>query len=205
MSQPGKIVVITAPSGSGKTTLVRRLMMACPELDFSVSACTRAPRGAEQHGRDYYFLEAERFRQLIEEEAFVEWEMVYAGKYYGTLRSELQRIWDAGRTPLVDIDVKGALALQEAFPDTSLTLFIQAPSLEALRERLTHRGTETPQSLDERLSKATFELSFAPQFDRILVNDDLDEATNNLIAVVREFLATGVAAPQAAEPIFNPQ
>ena len=184
-----KIVVITAPSGSGKTTLVRRLMQACPRLGFSVSACTRAPRGIEVDGRDYHFLTEERFRELIAQDAFVEWEMVYAGKYYGTMRSELERIWSDGCYPLVDIDVKGALALQEAFPDTSLTVFIQAPSLEVLRQRLTLRGTETPHSLDERLSKATFELSIAPQFDRIIVNDDLDHATAELVRAVQEFLA----------------
>jgi guanylate kinase len=184
-----KIVVITAPSGSGKTTLVRKLMQACPQLGFSVSACTRAPRGMEVDGRDYHFLTEERFRALIEQDAFVEWEMVYAGKYYGTLRAELERIWAQGCYPLVDIDVKGALALQEAFPDTSLTIFIQAPSLEVLRQRLTTRGTETPQSLDERLSKATFELSYAPQFDRIIVNDDLDGAVGELVRTVQDFLA----------------
>ncbi len=124
----------------------------------------------------------------------MEWEMVYPGKYYGTLRSELDGIWAAGCFPLVDIDVKGALALQEAFPDTSLTLFIQAPSLEVLRQRLTLRGTETPQSLDERLSKATFELSVAPHFDRILVNDDLDDAVAELISVVQDFLALATVA-----------
>lgn len=183
-----KIVVITAPSGSGKTTLVRRLMQACPQLGFSVSACTRGPRGQEVDGRDYHFLTEARFREMIEQDAFVEWEMVYPGKYYGTLRIELDNIWNAGCFPLVDIDVKGALALQEAFPDTSLTLFIQAPSLEVLRQRLTLRGTETPQSLDERLSKATFELSIAPQFDRVLVNDDLDEAVRELVNVVQDFL-----------------
>ena len=154
-----------------------------------MSACTRPPRGQEIDGRDYHFLTEERFRELIDQDAFVEWEMVYSGKYYGTLRSELDRIWAAGRYPLVDIDVKGALALQEAFPDTSLTLFIQAPSLEVLRQRLTLRGTETPQSLDERLSKATFELSIAPQFDRLIINDDLDHATEELVSVVQDFLA----------------
>lgn len=142
----------------------------------------------EVDGRDYHFLTEERFRELIAQNAFVEWEMVYAGKYYGTLRSELERIWERGCFPLVDIDVKGALALQEAFPDTSLTVFIQAPSLEVLRQRLTLRGTETPQSLDERLSKATFELSIAPQFDRIIVNDDLDHATAELVGIVQDFL-----------------
>lgn len=183
-----KIIIITAPSGSGKTTLVKRLLNACPELAFSVSACTRTPRPAEQHGKDYYFYQETEFQKLIEEDAFVEWEMVYTGKYYGTLKSELQRIWKEGRSPLVDIDVNGALAIQSAYPDTSLTIFIQAPSLDILRERLMLRGTETTESLEERVSKATFELSFAPQFDKIIINNDLDEATKELLELVHDFL-----------------
>jgi len=184
-----KIIIITAPSGSGKTTLVKRLLNTCPTLGFSVSACTRTPRPGEQHGKDYYFYSETEFEQLIKEDAFVEWEMVYTGKYYGTLRSELQRIWSDGKSPLVDIDVKGALAIQDVYPDTTLTIFIQAPSLEVLRDRLKLRGTETPTSLEERVSKATFELSFAPQFDRIIVNDNIDHATAELVQVIEEFLA----------------
>ncbi|RYZ48310.1 MAG: guanylate kinase [Sphingobacteriales bacterium] len=185
----GKIIIITAPSGSGKTTLVKRLLTACPKLAFSVSACTRNPRPGEEHGKDYYFYEEPVFRHLIEEEAFVEWEMVYTGKYYGTLRSELERIWDSGRAPLVDIDVKGALAIRKAFPDTSLSLFIEAPSLEVLRERLQNRGTETPQSLEERIDKAKDELTYARQFDKIIINDNLDHATGELVQTVETFLA----------------
>lgn len=185
----GKIIIITAPSGSGKTTLVKRLLQAVPGLTFSVSACTRNPRDGEQDGRDYYFLGADAFRQKIEEDAFIEWEMVYEGKYYGTLKTELERIWALGHSPLVDIDVKGALAIQEKYPDNSLTIFIQAPSLDALRERLVNRGTETPHTLEERVSKAYFELSFAPQFDRIIVNDEIEEAAAELIDVVRDFIA----------------
>lgn len=184
----GKIIIITAPSGSGKTTLVRLLLAACPELAFSVSACTRQPRQGEQHGRDYYFFDEPQFRELIEAGAFVEWEMVYTGKYYGTLKAELGRIWGEGRYPLVDIDVMGALAIQEQYPDDSLTLFIQAPSLDVLRERLQRRGTETPESLEERVSKAGFELSFAPQFDRIIINDDIEIATAELTQAVKDFL-----------------
>lgn len=184
----GKIIVITAPSGSGKTTLVKRLLNACPTLAFSVSACTRLPRVGEVDGRDYYFYDEDRFKTLVDENAFVEWEMVYTGKYYGTLKSELQRIWDAGRVPLVDIDVKGAIAIQDVYPDASLTLFIQAPSLEILRERLEKRGTETVHSLEERVSKAGFELSFATQFDRIIINDDLDAATTELLDTVQAFM-----------------
>lgn len=158
-----------------------------PWLSFSISACTRAARENEVHGRDYYFLKEDEFKKLIDEDAFVEWEMVYAGKYYGTLKSELQRIWDAGKIPLVDIDVQGALEIQTQYPDTSLTVFVQAPSLEALRERLSKRGTETVHSLEERVSKAGLELSFAPQFDKIIINDVLEVATQELMDEVLQF------------------
>lgn len=182
-----KIIVITAPSGSGKTTLVKRLLATCPQLAFSISACTRVPRSGELHGRDYYFYDEEQFKKLISEEAFVEWEMVYTGKYYGTLKSELERIWAAGKCPLVDIDVQGALAIRDKFPDKTRTIFIEAPSLEVLRERLKKRGTETSQSLEERISKAAFELTFASRFDTIIINDDLDKAAGELIDVAGKF------------------
>lgn len=184
-----KIIIITAPSGSGKTTLVKRLLNACPHLGFSISACTRLPRVGEVHGKDYYFHDENSFRKLIDEDAFVEWEMVYTGKYYGTLKSEMQRLWDAGKTPLVDIDVKGALAIQEKYRNSSMSIFIKAPSLDVLRERLIYRGTETEKTLQERLDKATYELSFLPQFDKVIVNDNLDFATNELIATIDSFLA----------------
>lgn len=182
-----KIIVITAPSGSGKTTLVKRLLNTCPDLAFSVSACTRTPRNGELHGRDYYFYDEEQFKKLISEDAFVEWEMVYTGKYYGTLKSELERIWDAGKCPLVDIDVQGALAIRDKFPDKTRTIFIEAPSLEVLRERLKARGTETSQSLEERISKAAFELTFASRFDTIIINDNLDKAAGELVDVAGKF------------------
>jgi len=168
--------------------LVKRLLAACPGLSFSISACTRTPRIGELDGRDYYFLNEEAFKRKIDEDAFMEWEMVYTGKYYGTLKSEVDRIWAESHAPLVDIDVKGALAIQEKYPDESLTIFIQAPSMEILRDRLLKRGTETPQTLEERVSKAYFELSFAPQFDRIIVNDDIDEATAELVELVEAFI-----------------
>lgn len=179
--------MITAPSGSGKTTLVRHLLDRCPHLAFSISACTRHPRAAEVQGRDYYFYEEAQFKKLIQEDAFVEWEMVYNGKYYGTLKSELQRIWDAGKTPLVDIDVQGALAIRDKYPLNCLTIFIEAPSLEVLRDRLKKRGSETDHSLEERVSKAALELTFAPQFDRIIINENLDTATKELMRAVEEF------------------
>ena len=184
----GKIIIITAPSGSGKTTLVKRLLESCPYLEFSISACTRAPRSGEQHGKDYHFYTEAEFKQLIEEDAFIEWEMVYTGKYYGTLRSELQRIWNAGHSPVVDIDVHGALAISDKYRSISRTIFIQAPSLDELRSRLILRGTETEHSLEERINKAIVELSFAPKFDKIIINDDLKSATNELITLVEEFI-----------------
>jgi guanylate kinase len=145
------------------------------------------PRHGETHAKDYYFYSEAEFKDLIAEDAFVEWEMVYKGKYYGTLKSELERIWFMDKTPLVDIDVQGALAVRNKYPQNCLTIFIEAPSLEILRERLRKRGTETEHSLEERVSKAAEELKFANQFDRIIINEDLDEATKALINVVEEF------------------
>lgn len=183
-----KIIIITAPSGSGKTTLVKMLLQACPQLAFSISACTRKPRPNEEHARDYYFYTDVEFQKMIEDDAFIEWEMVYTGKYYGTLKSEINRIWNSDRYPLVDIDVNGALAIQKRHPRTSLSIFIQAPSIEVLRERLLLRGTETPQTLEERIDKAKFELTFSNQFDKIVVNDDINKAMEELKTIVEEFI-----------------
>ena len=181
------VTVLTGFLGSGKTTLVKRLLDSCPHLAFSISACTRSPRNGELHGRDYYFYSEDEFRELIEKDAFIEWEMVYTGKYYGTLKSELERIWDSGKSPLVDIDVQGALAIRDKYPDISMAIFIEAPSLEVLRERLKTRGTETEHSLEERVNKAVLELTFAPQFDQVIINEDLDQATRDLVSVVEKF------------------
>jgi guanylate kinase len=183
-----KIIIITAPSGSGKTTLVKRLVARCPQLEFSVSACTRSPRPGEVNGKDYYFYPVNDFQKLIEEDAFVEFEMVYTGKYYGTLKSELERIWHHGNFPLLEIDVKGAMDVKAKYPDNTLTVFIKPPSIEILRSRLTLRGSETPEAIEERIEKATFELSSANKFEKVIVNDDLDTATEELITVVEEFL-----------------
>ncbi len=139
------------------------------------------------HAKDYYFYEEAEFQKLIEEDAFVEWEMVYTGKYYGTLKSEMERIWNEGKCPLIDIDVQGALAVRKKFPDISMTIFIEAPSIEILRERLRSRGTETEHSLEERVNKAKVELTFAPRFDRIIINENLDIATAELRDVVEKF------------------
>ncbi|MEO6832205.1 MAG: guanylate kinase [Chitinophagaceae bacterium] len=183
-----KIIIITAPSGSGKTTLVKRLLAADPSLAFSISACTRQARPGEIEGKDYYFISEQDFKKKIDENAFIEWEMVYTGKYYGTLKAELERIWSQGRTPLVDIDVKGAIELQNQFPENSLSIFIKAPSLKILRKRLMARGSESPKSLEERVSKAEFELLDAEEFDRIMINDDLETATKELLQACKEFI-----------------
>lgn len=164
------------------------MLEAYPTLAFSISACTRTPRPNEQHGKDYYFFSEEEFKRLIQEDAFIEWEMVYTGKYYGTLKTEVERIWTNEQAPLVDIDVQGALAIQKKYPETSLSLFIQAPSMEELRRRLIHRGTETPETLEERIKKAEWEMTHAGYFDAIIVNDNLDKATDELIDTIRQFL-----------------
>lgn len=171
------IIIITAPSGAGKTTIVHYLLQQYPEkLAFSISATTRQPREGETDGRDYYFLSEETFRQKIQQNEFVEWEMVYEGKYYGTLQSELERIRETGRIPVLDIDVKGALHIQRRFPGFSVSLFIEPPSVEELRKRLESRGTETPESLQARVNKASYELSFRNHFDHIIVNNNLATA-----------------------------
>lgn len=189
---PKRIIIITAPSGSGKTTLVKHLLNRFPSLEFSISACTRPPRSGEQDGRDYYFLSPEEFTKKIGEGAFAEYEMVYEGKFYGTLHSELDRIWSLGRIPLVDIDVRGALALRNAYPDQSLTVFVQPPSLAALEERLKARGTETSVSLEERIRKASLELAYSSRFDRVILNDTLDHAKTRVEEAVRHFLNSRV-------------
>lgn len=183
-----KIIIITAPSGAGKTTIVKKLLASMPVLAFSISAATRTARAGEVNGKDYYFMTTEEFHAKIDENAFAEYEMVYAGKYYGTLKSELERIWNNTQIPMVDIDVKGALSIKEHYHDKALTIFIQPPSIDALRARLSDRGTETQASIDERLAKAQYELSFAHEFDRIVVNDELERAYEEVKTLVQDFL-----------------
>ncbi len=185
----GKLIIFSAPSGSGKTTIVRRLMGEIEGLEFSVSATSRAPRGAEQHGRDYYFLSTEEFDRLVAEDSFVEWEEVYAGTKYGTLRSELERIWAKEHTILFDVDVKGGVRLKEIFGDKALSIFIMPPSVEELRRRLEGRATDSPEKIAQRVAKADEELGYAPRFDVTVVNDNLDEAVAQVRKAVEEFIA----------------
>lgn len=185
----GKLVIFSAPSGSGKTTIVRHLMGIMEGLEFSISATSRAPRGEEQHGKDYYFLSLEEFDKLVEKEAFVEWEEVYAGTKYGTLRSELERIWADGHTILFDVDVKGGVRLKEIFGDDALSIFIMPPSIEELRRRLEGRATDSPEKIEQRIAKADEELGYAKCFDRCVVNDNLEEAIEQVRCAVAEFIA----------------
>lgn len=188
MPVQNKIIVITAPSGSGKTSITRYLMRHFPQLAFSVSAATRQARDMEKDGVDYYFISSENFKQKIQLNEFVEWEMVYEGKYYGTLKSELERIWSRDKIPVLDIDVKGAIHVQQQFPESCLTLFIEPPSVDELQKRLESRGTETPESLAARVNKAAYELSFKHHFSKEIVNDDLEKACNEARMIVEEFI-----------------
>ena len=185
----GKLLIITAPSGAGKTSITKYLMQRFPQLAFSVSAATRAARAHETDGVDYHFMSVETFQQKIQNNEFVEWEMVYEGKYYGTLKTELQRIWKNGQVPVLDIDVKGAIHVQQQFPAQTLSLFIQPPSIDELKKRLIGRGTETEESLQARINKAAYEISFAHSFHEIIVNDELSKACTAAEALVGRFIA----------------
>ena len=188
MPTPNKIIIITAPSGSGKTSITRYLMDTFPQLAFSISAATRQPRGNEKSGVDYYFISEEDFKTRIRENEFVEWEMVYEGKYYGTLKKELQRIWNEGKVPVLDIDVKGAIHVKQQYPASAITLFIEPPSVGELQKRLQSRGTESPESLAARINKAAFEISFKDHFDHQIINDDLQKACADAVVIVAEYL-----------------
>lgn len=190
-----KIIIIAAPSGSGKTSIVRRLLAECPDLEFSISATTREPRGQEAHGIDYYFISIPSFEEKIKNDEFLEWEMVYHGKYYGTLRAEIDRIYASDKIPLLDIDVQGAVRLKKEYPDRVYSIFVQAPSLEVLRKRLVLRGTDTEEVINERVQKAEYETTFVEEFDDVVVNDVLDEA----VAQTKEFL-NRIFAPRVLFP-----
>ena len=184
----GKLFVFSAPSGSGKTTLVRHLLLQNLPLGFSISATSRTPRGEEKDGMDYYFLSEEEFRQKIEEDAFIEYEEVYQGAFYGTLRSEVERLWKEGKNVLFDIDVIGGLSVKEQYPEETLAVFVQPPSLEELEKRLRQRMTETEEKIQQRLDKSATELIYSQDFDVILVNDNLAKAKQEVVRLVKEFL-----------------
>jgi guanylate kinase len=184
-----KLIIIAAPSGAGKTSVTKHLLKSLPgKLAFSISCATRKPRNQEKDGADYYFISVAEFKEKIEANEFVEWEMVYEGKYYGTLKSELQRIWNNNQSPLLDVDVKGGINIQQQYPLQSLSLFIEPPSIDELERRLRARGTETAESLKARVDKASYELEFKSQFDRIVINDDLSRACEEAEAIVTAFL-----------------
>lgn len=183
-----KVVIFSAPSGSGKSTIVHHILELHPEMEFSVSATSRAPRGSEQNGKDYYFYPVEEFRRMIGEDMFVEKEEVYPGSFYGTLKSEVDRIWAKGHVIIFDVDVKGGLNLKKYFGDKALAIFIQAPSVEELRRRLIARGTDSDEAIAERVSKADEEMTYASRFDHILVNDDLKTSFSEAEKIVGDFL-----------------
>ncbi len=187
-----KVLIFSAPSGSGKSTIVNHILGVYPDsMEFSVSATSRPPRGEEVHGREYYFMSPEEFRKLIDEDKFVEFEEVYEGRFYGTLKSECERIWAAGHVIIFDVDVKGGVNLKKYFGKAALSIFIQAPSVEVLRDRLIKRGTDSLEAIEERIAKAGEEMAYAPQFDYVLVNDDLSTAFAESEKVVEDFLDDG--------------
>jgi len=187
MEQTGKLVIFSAPSGSGKTTIVKRLLEIFPRLEFSISATSRAPRGAERDGADYFFLTQDEFRARVAADEFVEWEEVYNGTCYGTLRSEMHRIWDKGNVIIFDVDVMGGINLKRIFGDKACSVFIMPPSVEALEQRLVGRGTDSPETIAKRLAKADFEMSKAPEFDHVVVNDILDDAVAETRRILERF------------------
>src|SRR5476651_815504 len=184
----GKLIIFSAPSGAGKTTIVRHLLGEIPDLEFSISATTRKPRGSERDGVDYYFITKEDFLHRIAKKQFVEFEEVYSGTFYGTLRSELERIWEKGKHVIFDIDVEGGLHLKRKYEEHALAIFVQPPSLEVLKQRLSGRGTDSHEKLKERFEKAEKELNYAPQFDIILKNHDLETACKEAKQLVVDFL-----------------
>lgn len=184
-----KLVVFSAPSGSGKTTIVHHLVKKFPNLGFSISACTRDKRGRkEENGKDYHFLTPENFRKRIENQEFVEWEEVYEGAFYGTLKSEIDRIWSEGKIAIFDVDVKGGLSLKEYYKEKALTIFVKVPSIEDLKHRLSGRGTDSEDSISRRLFKVQFEMGFQDQFDVILLNDDLEKTLKKAEQLVSDFI-----------------
>lgn len=191
MEKTGKLIIFCAPSGSGKSTLVQWLMSTHPELRlaFSISCTSRSPRGAERHGVEYFFLSPEAFKEKIAQGEFLEYEEVYHDRFYGTLKSQVENQTAQGENVIFDVDVKGGCNIKAYYGQRAMSIFIQPPSLEVLRERLTSRGTDSPEAIEERLAKASYELSFAPRFDHIVVNDDLEKAKAAVLQLVTAFLA----------------
>ena len=191
MEKTGKLIIFCAPSGSGKSTLVQWLMSTHPELRlaFSISCTSRSPRGAERHGVEYFFLSPEAFKEKIAQGEFLEYEEVYHDRFYGTLKSQVENQTAQGENIIFDVDVKGGCNIKAYYGQLAMSLFIQPPSVQVLRERLTSRGTDSPEAIEERLAKASYELSFAPRFDHIVVNDDLEKAKAAVLQLVTAFLA----------------
>jgi len=186
--QYNKIILITAPSGSGKTSIVKHLMKKFPSLAFSVSATTRPARDNEKDGKDYYFISEKDFKEKIHNKEFLEWEMVYEGKYYGTLKSDIERIWKENKVPVLDIDVQGAIHVQQQYPVNTISIFIQAPSIQELKRRLKFRGSETDDSLQARLNKSTYEMTFKNHFENIVVNENFQRACKEVEEIISNFL-----------------
>ena len=186
----GKAIIFSAPSGSGKTTIVRHLLKTNPKLGFSISASTRDKRGrTEENGKDYYFLTPNEFKERIDNDEFIEWEEVYSGNFYGTLKCEIERIWSEGRHVIFDVDVKGGINLKKYFGDKALAIFVKVPSMDVLKSRLTDRNTESEDSLSQRLFKAKFEMGFENEFDITLVNEELSDSLKKAEALVSDFLS----------------
>ena len=186
----GSLFIVSAPSGSGKSTIVQWLMKEHPELNlyFSISCTSRPPRGTEQNGVEYFFLTEEEFREKIAKDEFLEYEEVYAGRFYGTLKQQVERQLESGQNVVFDVDVKGGVNIKKFYGNRALSLFIQPPSVEELRRRLEGRGTDTPEAIENRLAKAEYELTFAPQFDKVVVNDNLEVAKQETLQLVKDFL-----------------
>lgn len=184
----GKVIIVSAPSGAGKTSIVRHLLEEVPELKFSISATTRHKRDYEEDGKDYYFITPENFKERLANDEFLEWQEVYDNQYYGSLKCEVERIWNNGQTVIFDVDVLGGLNIKKFYGNNALAVFIEPPTIEELVNRLKKRGTETEESLKKRVDKAEYEMSFADQFDKIVLNDDLKTAQQEMIDLVRDFL-----------------
>lgn len=188
MQAAGKLIIFSAPSGSGKTTIVKELLKQFPQFEFSISATSRQPRGTEQNGIDYFFLSHEEFKQKVAADEFIEWEEVYNGTCYGTLKSEMTRIWEKGNVIIFDVDVIGGINLKHIFGDSACSIFIMPPSIEVLRQRLIGRGTDSMETIEKRVAKAGFELSKADEFDHVVVNDILEDAISQTQEIINDFL-----------------